>query len=76
MSAVLCKADASCTDCQCQLRHREPALQIILDGRPLGVIVALRERLAGHVIYQVSFLITVIIRNGTFRVQVGGAHLH
>ena len=54
---------------------REPALQSTLDGRPFGVIV-LREWLTGHVIHKVSFLITAIIRNGTFRVQVGSAHLH
>jgi len=39
-----------------------------LDGRPFGVVAALRERLAGHVTHQVSFLITTIIRNDTFRV--------
>lgn len=55
---------------------RESALKSTLNGRPFGVIAALRERLAGHVIYQVPFLITPIIRNGTFCVQVGGAHLH
>ena len=55
---------------------REPAPQSTLDGRPFGVIAAIRELLAGHVIHKVPFLITPIIRNGTFRVQVGSAHLH